>query len=617
MRHRQDGRLSLRNASTALSQQDSLTLPLHKRAVVQRGRNDQGQATLTIYLADKEISFDDEAMFAFGESLVSQAQFLASDAVAWGVGYEWETVAPMLEALLDDGVLHRSNDEQSARRVAPSRLMPPPLPQAPKGPARTWTECESLSEDLCGKVLDLGHLELVVPVFRVAHPALDQDGRQIGEANVFPPALRIETATEWRACPHSGTRYQAPEPMNITAMRTMRAHWPQMMQALSVLREAYLSRFPLSQDGWSVADVERLATLVLAVPTYALMRKEHPVRSGDLHPVLSSLFRVTDGLRMSVHQMLFVPGAEANLDPAAIIDSAFIYAYAERNYNFHSAHGVCAGPRLMIEEFLSVLIDGRAPRDTTPVTFDIDVAEALSQVDLAYDYGLLGLQAHFIAFSQWPSMSRAIAQISEQAHGRASTFWSQLVAMGQQVANASYHSSEDRRSAREATYGKLARDCNQGLATAKQTPIPNLWISDIDRARFARLSETLRSELMVRVGQGYEQVHAALLDYVLSTHLQLRTALQVQSKLNVVLGRETPVRAFLAQDMQIHLLIQQRDGGVMPHLIDVLAQWLGLTLTVTASEISLTMTPQFDVTAVMSVQEFVGIPPSKMRAPRA
>jgi hypothetical protein len=42
------------------------------------------------------------------------------------------------------------------------------------------------------------------------------------------------------------------------------------------------------------------------VPTFALMRARHRVANGALHPALSSLFRVTYGVRMTMHQMLFV-----------------------------------------------------------------------------------------------------------------------------------------------------------------------------------------------------------------------------------------------------------------------------------------------------------------------
>ena len=39
------------------------------------------------------------------------------------------------------------------------------------------------------------------------------------------------------------------------------------------------------------------------------------VENGQLHPVLSSMFRVTDGLRMTMHHMLFIPFGEPTRKP--------------------------------------------------------------------------------------------------------------------------------------------------------------------------------------------------------------------------------------------------------------------------------------------------------------
>ena len=149
------------------------------------------------------------------------------------------------------------------------------------------------------------------------------------------------------------------------------------------------------------------------MPTYQLMRGDRRVENGALHPALSSMFRVTDGLRMTMHQMLFVPIGEPTLSPDAPMTAAEVLDYAERNYSFHSDHGVCAGPRMMIEEFLAVLIDGRAPRDASPVSLDAGVRDALDAVDAALDYALYGLQAYAAVFSYWPLTTRTWERLHE------------------------------------------------------------------------------------------------------------------------------------------------------------------------------------------------------------
>ncbi|MBK8273842.1 MAG: hypothetical protein IPK89_13555 [Sphingomonadales bacterium] len=112
----------------------------------------------------------------------------------------------------------------------------------------------------------------------------------------------------------------------------MRVHWRQMMALLLRIREAYLNRFPAARSGWTVGDVERLTVSVLALPSYMLLRCKEPVANGDLHPALSNLFRVTDGLRMVMHQMLFLPLYEPMKQPDMLVVAGDILDYADRNF---------------------------------------------------------------------------------------------------------------------------------------------------------------------------------------------------------------------------------------------------------------------------------------------
>lgn len=89
----------------------------------------------------------------------------------------------------------------------------------------------------------MAYLELVIPIFRIAHIALDAEGPQVGKANFFPSALRLDVETEW-PCPYPGSRYLDERPMNVTALRSMGHYWPQMMTALFPIRAAYLDHYP-------------------------------------------------------------------------------------------------------------------------------------------------------------------------------------------------------------------------------------------------------------------------------------------------------------------------------------------------------------------------------------
>src|SRR6185503_2932450 len=125
------------------------------------------------------------------EALAKQSHFRAGEATGWGDGYEWSKVRELFEQLLVEGVIDRGGERAGAgERVM--RAQPSPLPpsQCPLPPS--WAEAEKITRDLTGRGVEFGHLELFIPIFRIAHIALDADGRQVGEANVFPRELRME-----------------------------------------------------------------------------------------------------------------------------------------------------------------------------------------------------------------------------------------------------------------------------------------------------------------------------------------------------------------------------------------------------------------------------------------
>src|SRR4051794_25439855 len=49
-----------------------------------------------------------------------------------------------------------------------------------------------IAQRMLGRAVDLSNLEVVLPVQRVAHPAVDTDGRQVGENNVVDPLGAVD-----------------------------------------------------------------------------------------------------------------------------------------------------------------------------------------------------------------------------------------------------------------------------------------------------------------------------------------------------------------------------------------------------------------------------------------
>ena len=592
-----------------LARDDELVFPKRRRVFTQYVTEALGGIQLHLFFGDSQISFDEPDLFGFGEGLSTQSTFAAGSATTWGTGYAWERVRALLEELIDEGVLRRATTLQYdagtglRQEGARTSLLPP----APSAVARTWFECETITRELTGRALDIGYLELVVPIFRVAHMAMDAEGRQVGEANVFPKALRVEVPTNWRTCIYSGSRFQAEVPMNVSALKSMRADWAQMMAVLLQIRETYLQRFPQARAGWTVGHIERLSTVVLALPTYLLMRTRNRVENGQLHPALSCLFRVTDGLRLTMHQMLFVPMGEPTRSADAPMSSAEVFAYAERNYSFHSEHGVCAGPKGMVEEFLGVVIDGQAPRHPYIGAFDPAIQVALDDLEPAFDYAMYGLQVHAAVFSVWPIMTRTYEDLFGIVEAWAATgspkvaaYRDQLAAQIQYIRTKTHHAKEEWRAHRELAYGDMYAQCAAGLRSGEQkASFSTQTLAELIAPRRLPQHEGVKQQLVEVIARGFDcvadrdvaeidQMANCLLYFFLANQAILRVACDTQQHLNKLLGRSAPTRSFKAADIDIHNLLQQFEERMLPYLLDEMQVLLNIHVSIDKGVIEIT-----------------------------
>jgi hypothetical protein len=591
-------------ASAELQASDQLVLPKHQRMVTQRADNEDGQAELRLFYDDKEISFDEPELFTFGETLARTPRFAAGDALHWGSPGDWPRVRELLQQLLEEGVLRHADEAQADERVlGDAGVQPSPLAPAQTDRARSWHECPGLMAELTGRPLDIGYLELVVPIFRVAHMSLDSEGRQVGESNAFPAVLRVDVPTRWRTCIYSGSRYLDDKPMNVSALKSMRAHWAPMMAMLLKLRQAYLARCPQARAGWTVGHLERLSTAVLALPAYQLMRREQRVENGQLHPVLSSMFRVTDGLRMTMHHMLFIPFGEPTRKPNTPMSSAEVHAYAERAFSLHSDHGVCAGPKVMIDEFLSVLIDGQLPRDGLPEVLDAELQAAVADIEPALDYAMLGLQAYAAVFSLWPMSMRcyeelhSIAQAWVEAEPTPAVLALQrwLQPLITRLRNSTHLATEAWRADREVVYGDMYAQCE--LAWRGELPPRSLSALLTPAALPAHSAATraLRAALQRQVGEASSLVQqrcrhdwlACLQRYLTQAQAVVQVACAVQAHTNRLLGRATPTQRFCATDIDIYVQLVGSTDGRVPFLLDELQTLCGVRIRIDADAIDI------------------------------
>ncbi len=132
---------------TAVNQDDVLFLPMRKRMVVQYAVGQAGTQSLHLFYDDKEITFDEPAFFAFGETLAAQSSFKAGDAAGWIEHPDWNIVRPLLEHLLAEGVIAHAPNGHPPAEVPADMVRPSPLAPATCTRPRDWASCEDITAD--------------------------------------------------------------------------------------------------------------------------------------------------------------------------------------------------------------------------------------------------------------------------------------------------------------------------------------------------------------------------------------------------------------------------------------------------------------------------------------
>lgn len=587
-----------------LEPEDQLSCPHYRRMVSEYVTTDSGGQELHIYYGERDITFDEPELFQFGEGLATHEWFVARDATNWGAGYDWSRVRELLSRLLTEGILERSsaNDSDRSEPVPmQEKVRLSPLPPAQTSVPRSWVDCETIMRELTGRPLEVGYLESVIPIYRVAHIALDTEGRQVGEANVFPAQLRLDIPTEWRACMYKGSRFQDHNPINVTALKSMKEHWKPTMVVVQRIREAYLHRFPKARAGWTVGDLERLSAVVLTLPAFLLMRAKNRVENGQLHPVLSSMFRVTDGVRMVMHYMLFIDVNEATRPPDAPMTSKEIFSYAERNAVFLSDHGVCAGPRVMIEEFLRILVDGESVEGTESVVLDDSLESALAEIEPAFDYALYGLQLHAIVFVLWNMIMRTYDQLcaivqtwpSEKSElfGK---FRRRLYDAVTFMRAHSYIGTEESRMRRDQVFADMYAKSASGLGSnSSPTPLSES-LTPVWEAHDGEVLEQLCSLLQHRFCLGTASENLAgkvlsdcVMDYLRQERAVVRAAWEIQQRINQLLGRPSPGRPLTGWDLYMYYELQEARRRP-PYILAVLKEGIEIQINITHDSIEIT-----------------------------
>jgi hypothetical protein len=551
-----------------------LFVPHRKRISCTYVTGPEGARELRIDYGAKEVTFDDPRLFAFGEQLIATSAFTGELATTWGPGYAWDELEPMLEALIDEGILQRGDDREDPRGGG---IVASPLPPASCPAARWWTaaECETITQELAGRAIELGYLEAILPVFRIAHMALDAEGRQVGEANVVPPRLRLDRETEWRVCQYAGSRYRDDKPMNVTALKAMVKHWKPILATLLALRRAVRERLGATggtEGSWTIGELHMLACVVLGAPAFLLLQAgELP---PPLDPVLSSMFRIIDGIRMTTLNMMFSVEHTCRADD--LVTATDLYERAEQRALFIDATGVCAGPAHLIRELLATIVDGVTPHEVHSRARPAQVEHLLAHLPAAIDYGLYALQSWALSMSTWIAMSRACEAVlavlevapSEGAAAMLATLrtdWNVLEALQITLA----HDRDVHLAGYQDVYERAWR--------GSRTPIgPASFAVAIAPVREQPIAvfHTLRVSLTATLGASFaEPVAEIIASYLRVEEAIIARICELQTAINTLLDRPHPRRPLTGGDLHAQYAISAHTPW-FPYLLNT----LGITL---------------------------------------
>jgi hypothetical protein len=569
---------------TTLAPSDRLSILHRKRLSYTYIVNAGGARELRIDYGVKEVSFDDERFFPFGEQIVRELTFTGEQATTWGPGYAWDEIQPLLEALVDEGILHRGDhvDDPRGGGLVPSRVPPSTCPVP-----RFWThaDCEAITRDLTGHAVEIGYLETFVTVFRIAHAAIDADDRQVGEANVYPGKLRLDRPTEWRVCQYAGSRYRDPSPMNVTALRAMIKYWKPIM-ALTVMARAELAgRLAMTHTPWTIGELHTMSCVVLALPAYLLQRGGGVSPQPPLHPVLSSLFRITDGIRMTAETMIFSIEYPRSADEP--LSAAALYGVVEDRGVFIGDTGVCAGPKPLIDEFLATAVDGTPPEGIADLELAPELSALVAQLPSAVDYGLLGIQSWAVSRSVWLAMSRAyqglaplfdrvggeaLAKLRARLRGGLTVFTSlQIISAADQQVH-----FEGYRDGYERSWHMLPSPVGPATLVEALAVKPP---SEEQRG----VARTLRQLVAARLAPGGDRDDADQIADILARYLEEEAAVlaataAIQDAINHLLDRPAPTRPLTVRDFRLTQLMAPGVTG-FPYLLEVVDDELGIAIT--------------------------------------
>jgi hypothetical protein len=176
----------------------------------------------------------------------------------------------------------------------------------------------------------------------------DVEGRLLRENRAPASAIR-PGEIEMKKCPYPGSRQTDPPlPMNMSALRSMKHHWDDVINSVAMMRAAYQQMTGV--EAMSVFDLWRVSQLGSALPWYYIFGHR------ELAPIYAaSLAKATLGMGIWA-QTVFVRMAAEQWTPPPMT-SRSILEIAEGNSTLLAEREVCAAPEKMLLRFYDALLD--------------------------------------------------------------------------------------------------------------------------------------------------------------------------------------------------------------------------------------------------------------------
>jgi hypothetical protein len=147
------------------------------------------------------------------------------------------------------------------------------------------------------------------------------------------------------------------------------------------------------------------------------------------------------------------------------------------------------------------------------------------------------------------------------------------------------------RESREQGLADIYAQCGYGLGAPSSAATLAERLLPVDAAHHADIAERLRTILRrrfygadLKLDPELDSVVDVLMDYFRQEQAIVRTAAEIQQRINALLGRTPPTRPLTASGIAIYYRLQDV-GKRLPYLVDEIEETLGLRLAVSSDAI--------------------------------